>query len=63
MHIAVNELRTKKGLSINELARRAGISPGTVHSIDTGKNGDPSLRVMFSIAKALEVPLTELVSC
>jgi transcriptional regulator with XRE-family HTH domain len=61
MRIAVQELRQDKGISMNELARRAGVSPGTVHSIETGKNEDPSIRVLFGIAKALEVSLDTLV--
>lgn len=52
--------RTALKLSRNMLATRAGISHTEVHRIETGERMQPSLKVLSSLAIALEVPQEEL---
>jgi transcriptional regulator with XRE-family HTH domain len=53
-------LRTKKNLSQATLAKRAGLSREYVNKIEAGRY-DPPLSTLNSLAKALGVPVTELV--
>lgn len=53
-------LREQKGLTQVELAERAGIVQGYLAMIESGERKNPSLDVLKRIAKALGVPLTEL---
>lgn len=51
----VKELRDAKSLSQAELARRAGVSQRTISYLETGERA-PSARVLFRLAKVLDVP-------
>lgn len=51
--------RQKMGLSQRELATRAGVSPGAVCLYEQGRRS-PSLGVLFRLATALEVSVSEL---
>ena len=53
-------LREKKGLSQTEIARRAGVTRFYVSQLESGLRKNPSLPVLKRIAKALGVPVTEL---
>jgi transcriptional regulator with XRE-family HTH domain len=55
----VRERRLRRGLVIEELARKAGLSKAYVSQVETGK-ASPSLRTAQRLAQALEVPLTYL---
>lgn len=59
LKLLVAHARVKRGLTIRELAKRAGISKSHVERIEAGETS-PSLEVMCQIAKALEMPITEL---
>jgi transcriptional regulator with XRE-family HTH domain len=53
---AVRTLRTRAGISLNELARRAGVDPAYVHRIESRSAARPPLprrAVVLSIAAAL----------
>lgn len=52
-------LRTEQGLSVNELAMRAGVSVGTVSQVERNK-ANPSVRILERLRQALSVPLTAL---
>jgi len=52
-------LRSKKKLSQAALAQRAGLSREYVNKIEAGRY-DPPLSTLNSLAKALGVPVTEL---
>lgn len=52
-------LRDKRGWSQEELAKRAGISRGYLARLETGRH-DPTLTMIEKLAKALNVPVTEL---
>jgi len=47
------ELRLEKGLSVREVADKAGISDTEVFRIETGKRVNPSAKILVSIGKAL----------
>lgn len=52
-------LRVKQGLSVNELAMRAGVSAGTVSQVERNK-ANPSVRILERLRQALSVPLSAL---
>lgn len=55
----VDQVRIKKGLSIRALAARANIAKSYLQRIEAGE-ASPSLEVMCRLAKALDVPITDL---
>jgi transcriptional regulator with XRE-family HTH domain len=52
-------LRVEQGLSVNELAVRAGVSAGTVSQVERNK-ANPSVRILERLRQALSVPLSAL---
>lgn len=56
----IRELRNKKGLSQEKLARLAGISYNTVIKIESGESKHPTIQTMAGIAKGLGVSLDHL---
>lgn len=52
-------LRIAQGLSVNELAMRAGVSVGTVSQVERNK-ANPSVRILERLRQALSVPLSAL---
>ncbi|GAA3651042.1 helix-turn-helix domain-containing protein [Microbacterium marinilacus] len=52
--------REAAGLSISELARRAGVSKATVSQLENG-SGNPSVETLWAIGVALGVPFAVLV--
>lgn len=52
-------LRNARGLSVNELALRAGVSVGTVSQVERNK-ANPSVRILERLRQALDVPLSAL---
>lgn len=61
-HVAANirQLRTHRGISQDELARRAGLSRRTVNAVETG-NANISLANLDHVAAALGVTFVDLV--
>lgn len=57
----IRELRNKKGLSQEKLARLANVSFITVVKIESGESKHPTIQTMAGIAKALDISLDELV--
>jgi transcriptional regulator with XRE-family HTH domain len=55
----LRSLRTTAGLSLNEVAARAALSPSTISRIETGKRAI-SLDVLVPLARALQVGLDAL---
>ena len=55
----VRERRTDRGLTITQLADRAGISKGMLSKIENGQTS-PSLGTIAALAGALDVPVTAL---
>ena len=52
-------IRIKKDITQIEIARRLGVDRSFVSNIENGKN-NPTLSTITSLAKALDVPSTEL---
>lgn len=52
--------RERVGLSVSELARRAGISKATVSQLESG-SGNPSVETLWALGVALDVPFAVLV--
>jgi transcriptional regulator with XRE-family HTH domain len=48
------------GLSLTELARRAGIAKSTLSQLESGA-GNPSVETLWALAVALGVPFSRLV--
>ena len=53
------EMRTAKGLTLMELAKKSGIGKSTLNNIENGKVS-PTLFQLETIAIALEVRITDL---
>ncbi|WP_232667865.1 helix-turn-helix domain-containing protein [Pseudonocardia sp. TRM90224] len=56
----VGQLRSERGLSLSELARRAGVGKATVSGIEAGTR-NPTLDTLQRISTALQVPITAVV--
>src|ERR1700722_13607255 len=52
--------RARAGLSLTELARRAGLAKSTLSQLENGV-GNPSLETLWALDQALGVPLSRLV--
>ena len=51
----LNEAREQAGLSVEELAERAGTTPTAIQTITCGKGGECSVALLTDVARALEV--------
>ncbi len=56
----IRELREERGLTQREVARRAGLTPSGVGFIEHGQTRKPSVETVMAIARALGVPVEEL---
>jgi transcriptional regulator with XRE-family HTH domain len=59
--LRIRRLRTERGLSLSELARRAGIGKATLSGLETGTR-NPTAETLYAIAGQLAVPLAALLS-
>jgi HTH-type transcriptional regulator, competence development regulator len=57
----IRETRSAQGLSLEQLARRTGISGPALSLIETGKR-DPRLTTLKRIADVLRIPLATLIA-
>jgi transcriptional regulator with XRE-family HTH domain len=57
--LAVRELRTKSGLSQEELARKSGLHPTYISGIERGLR-NPTWRSIGRVCRALNVKISEL---
>jgi transcriptional regulator with XRE-family HTH domain len=57
----IRELRVRKKMSQERLARLAGVSLNTIVKIESGESKHPTIQTMAGIAKALEVSLDDLI--
>ena len=58
----VKQLREKLGLSQEKLARLADVSNNTVINIEVGKQDNPTIDTLKKVAKALNIPVEELIN-
>jgi transcriptional regulator with XRE-family HTH domain len=56
----IRDLREERGLTQREVARRAGLTPSGVGFIEHGQTRKPSAETVVAIARALGVPVKEL---
>lgn len=56
----IKRLRLEKGWSQKRLAEEAGLSQSFIHSIEVGQKS-PTIRSIRKIAKALGVPVEEII--
>jgi transcriptional regulator with XRE-family HTH domain len=56
---ALRRERTRVGVSLTELARRAGIAKSTLSQLEAG-SGNPSLETLWALSVALDVPFSQL---
>ncbi|AYA77606.1 transcriptional regulator [Bacillus sp. Y1] len=56
----IYEIRKRRGLTLTELADRAGIAKSYLSNIERNLNQNPSINVIEKIASVLEVDLKEL---
>lgn len=56
----IRELRIKKSLSQEKLARLADVSYNTIVKIESGESKNPTFHTMAGIAKALSISLDDL---
>lgn len=52
--------RDRTGLSLSEVAKRAGVAKSTLSQLESG-TGNPSVETLWSLCVALEVPFSHLV--
>lgn len=52
--------RARAGLSLTEVARRAGVSKSTLSQLESG-TGNPSVETLWALGVALDVPFAKLV--
>jgi transcriptional regulator with XRE-family HTH domain len=57
---ALRSERERVGLSLTELARRAGLAKSTLSQLESGA-GNPSVETLWALAVALDVPFSRLV--
>jgi len=57
----VKRLREKMGISQEKLARLADVSNNTIINIEVGKQNNPTIETLRKIAKALNVPVEDLI--
>jgi transcriptional regulator with XRE-family HTH domain len=57
---ALHRERERHGVSLTELARRAGIAKSTLWQLEAG-TGNPSVETLWALAVALDVPFSRLV--
>ncbi len=56
----LRQLREDKGLNQTELARKAKVGRTYIVKLENGDKKNPSLAILQRLARALGVPLTEL---
>jgi transcriptional regulator with XRE-family HTH domain len=56
----LKKLRERQGLSQAALAKKAQVTDAYIAQLETGKKANPSLDVLKRLARALGVPVTEL---
>ena len=57
----LKKLRAKKGYSLEKVARLADLSLNTVVKIESGVNKNPTFETITKLAKALDVPIDDLI--
>lgn len=56
----LKRIRTEKGISQGDIVRTLGVSRSFISNIENGKT-NPTLSTIAKLAKALEVPIEDLI--
>jgi len=56
----IQKLRESKDMTQRDLAHEAQVTPGYIAQLEMGIRKNPSLKVLKKLAKALGVPVTDL---
>src|SRR5436309_12578198 len=56
----LRRLRSKRGLSLERLARRSGVSRAMLSQVELGQSA-PTINLLWKIARALDVPFSSLI--
>lgn len=59
IELLIKEIRKQKNITLDELSRRSGVSKTHINDIENNRK-EPTLTIAISIAKALNVQLTDL---
>src|SRR5580693_888365 len=57
----LRRLRTKRGLSLERLAKASGVSRAMLGQVELGQS-TPTINVLWKIARALDVPFSALIT-
>jgi transcriptional regulator with XRE-family HTH domain len=57
----LRRLRTRRGLSLERLAERSGVSRAMLSQVELG-NSTPTINVLWKISRALELPFSALIA-
>lgn len=57
----LRRLRTRRGLSLERLAERSGVSRAMLSQVELG-NSTPTINVLWKISSALEIPFSALIA-
>lgn len=60
MSAVIRRLRTRQGMTQEELALKAKVTQGYISQLEAGTKKDIGAKVAVRLAKALGVPVTEL---
>lgn len=58
----IHELRKSKGLSLSELAERAGVAKSYLSNVERGIQSNPSIHFLEKVAKVFDVPIESLLN-
>lgn len=53
-------IEIRHGISVNELAKKAGMEPATINKVLNNRVGNPSIGTLIHIAKAFDIPVSIL---
>lgn len=56
----IQEIRTKRGLTLTGLAQRSGVAKSTLSLLERGQ-GNPTIETVWAVANALEVPFGNII--
>jgi transcriptional regulator with XRE-family HTH domain len=59
--VNIKKIRAEKGYSLEKIARLADLSLNTIVKIENGVNQNPTFETLQKIAKALSVPIEDLI--
>lgn len=60
MRLRVREFRILRRMTIRELAKRAGVAKSSIEAMESALP-NPTLRMLYSVAKVLEVRIQDLI--